>query len=307
MIGGSRRIMARVALGGVLTVLVALVIGLGSAAGVSAQQGDVTLTFGPGRDASQPGTVTFKGMGNETVVTIKIAPGQAGVAQPAHIHAGSCPGVGAIVYPLTSVKDGESTTTVNVALPKLFAGGFAVNVHRGPGTEASIYTACVDIPAQAGSHANASSRGVAPAAAAAPAAVAGKSAAAPKTAQAPVKGPVAAQAPVKGPVNVQAPVKAAASAPVVQAPAKAAAAPAVAPAASAPVVQAPARAAAPASVQAPAAAAPVATTPRLPNTGSGGLLSQESSSSSALVALLSGLAVLTLVGGLLWTRRGAVR
>ncbi|MBI3742490.1 MAG: hypothetical protein HY257_12145, partial [Chloroflexi bacterium] len=75
-----------------------------------------TLTFGPGRDATQAGTVTFTAKGDQTQVDVALQNATAGVAQPGHIHTGACPGVGAVTFPLTNAADGKSTTTVNAPL-----------------------------------------------------------------------------------------------------------------------------------------------------------------------------------------------
>lgn len=106
----------------------------------------LTLTLGPGRDGNQPGTVTLTAMSsNQTQVVLNIQPGPAGVQQPAHIHDGGCPGVGAVKYPLTTVVDGKSTTMVNASLSDLLAGNFAINVHKST-SEAGVYVSCVNLP-----------------------------------------------------------------------------------------------------------------------------------------------------------------
>lgn len=116
---------------------------------VSAQE-TVTITMGPGRDASQTGTATLTAQGNQTQVVINIQSGGAGVQQPAHIHQGSCPGVGAVAFPLTNVVDGTSTTMVNATLASLRTGSFSINVHRGTSqADLAIYVSCGNIPAAA--------------------------------------------------------------------------------------------------------------------------------------------------------------
>lgn len=104
-----------------------------------------TITLGAGRDADQNGFATLTAVGDKTQVDLNIKPGAAGVAQPAHIHEGSCPGVGAVKYPLTNVVDGKSTTVVNASLASLLTGGFSINAHKSA-AEASIYVACGAIP-----------------------------------------------------------------------------------------------------------------------------------------------------------------
>lgn len=106
----------------------------------------ITLTFQPGRDGVQPGTVTLTDQGNQTQVTIRVQARAAGVAQPAHIHEGACPGVGAVRFPLSSVVDGVSVSTVNTRLADILNGGYSINIHESV-QQASRYTACVNLPA----------------------------------------------------------------------------------------------------------------------------------------------------------------
>ena len=105
----------------------------------------IDLTLGAGRDGDQSGTARLIAKGDKTDVSITIKTGAAGVAQPAHIHVGQCPEPGAVKYPLTNVVDGKSTTTLDVKLADLLAGGLAINVHLS-GTEASKYVACGALP-----------------------------------------------------------------------------------------------------------------------------------------------------------------
>jgi len=118
---------------------------------VSAKEGDtVTVTMGPGRDGSQTGTATLTDMGAQTQVVLSIQPGPAGVEQPVHIHAGSCPGVAAVAFPLTNIVNGTSTTVVDATLATLQTGGFSINAHQDT-TQAGlgVYVSCGSIPAAA--------------------------------------------------------------------------------------------------------------------------------------------------------------
>ena len=137
-------------LGLALAVLAAGFFAVGSGDRVSAQDQSVTVTMGAGRDASQTGTATLTAQGSQTQVVVNIQPGGAGVAQPGHIHQGSCPGVGAVAFPLTNVVDGTSTTVVNASLDSLRTGGYSINIHQD-GTQAGlgVYVSCGGIPAAA--------------------------------------------------------------------------------------------------------------------------------------------------------------
>jgi len=88
------------------------------------------------------GTVTLVPLGTKTRVEVAIAGTPDGVAQPAHIHEGTCDKLNPKPkYPLSSVVDGTSTTTVDVPMSTLIAGGFAVNVHKSS-TDIATYGAC---------------------------------------------------------------------------------------------------------------------------------------------------------------------
>ncbi|HET6275152.1 MAG TPA: hypothetical protein VFE16_04345 [Candidatus Cybelea sp.] len=91
--------------------------------------------------SGQHGTVALKPRGPKTVVEIHLL-GAPSSAEPAHIHAGTCAHLNpAPKYPLTSVVDGISETTVNASIATLTAGGLAVNVHQSP-TDLKDYVAC---------------------------------------------------------------------------------------------------------------------------------------------------------------------
>ncbi len=138
-----------VGLGLAAALLVAAFLVAGAGDSVSAKEGDtVTVTMGAGRDASQTGTATLTDQGSQTQVVLNIQSGPAGVEQPVHIHSGSCPGVGAVAFPLTNVVNGTSTTVVDATLDSLRTGGYSINAHQD-GTQAGlgVYVSCGVIPA----------------------------------------------------------------------------------------------------------------------------------------------------------------
>ena len=132
--------------GGVVVLITA------ATAGWVQAQSPVTLPFGPGRNASQPGTVTLLPRGEQTEVSIELQ-ADAAAEQPVHFHEAGCPGVGGVTVPLNEIRDGKSTTTVDYSLQDLLAGrhGQSINVHRGPGAEIETYTACVNMLGAGGS------------------------------------------------------------------------------------------------------------------------------------------------------------
>jgi hypothetical protein len=94
--------------------------------------------------SGQHGTVALKPRGSETVIEIHLL-GAPGSAEPAHIHEGTCSHLNpAPKYPLTSVVNGISETTVKQPMSALTAGGLAINVHKSP-TDLKTYVACGDL------------------------------------------------------------------------------------------------------------------------------------------------------------------
>ncbi|MCH8196099.1 MAG: hypothetical protein IIB12_08490 [Chloroflexi bacterium] len=108
--------------------------------------GSVVIALGELNDSGQSGKATLTARGDETEVVIDIAAGAAGVAQPIHIHEGTCDTLGGVSFALTSLADGKSTTIVPTTLTSLHAGKFAINGHKS-GDEIATYISCGDISA----------------------------------------------------------------------------------------------------------------------------------------------------------------
>jgi hypothetical protein len=110
-------------------------------------QESVTINLTEQNDSGQSGTavLTPDGAGTKVVITLENAPGP----HPAHIHVGSCPTPGAVVFPLTSVVDGKSETTVAATIADIMKSPHAINIHKSP-QEIPVYTACGNISAPAG-------------------------------------------------------------------------------------------------------------------------------------------------------------
>lgn len=103
---------------------------------------EVTVALKPVSDSSEVGTATLSDENGQVKVIINLTGYVKDVTQPAHIHLGECPGVGAVQYPLTSVVNGTSVTVLPVSLDQLKAElPLAINVHKSA-TEISTYTAC---------------------------------------------------------------------------------------------------------------------------------------------------------------------
>lgn len=109
---------------------------------------EMTVVLATENNSGESGTAVLKEANGQVTVTITLTGYQAAVAQPAHIHVGSCPGVGAVKYPLTSVVNGKSVTVLQVTLAQLKTQvPLAINVHKSA-KEIASYTACGALIAQ---------------------------------------------------------------------------------------------------------------------------------------------------------------
>ncbi|HEX4014983.1 MAG TPA: hypothetical protein VHX17_13990 [Candidatus Cybelea sp.] len=113
-------------------------------AAASDNSGGKVFQINPQNGSGQHGTIALKPRGAKTVVEIHLV-GAPATAEPAHIHSGSCSHLNpAPKYPLTSVVNGISETTVDASLATLTAGGLAVNVHKSA-SDLKDYVACGDL------------------------------------------------------------------------------------------------------------------------------------------------------------------
>lgn len=97
---------------------------------------------GSGEDGTAKLSDTAGGV--NVVVAIKGAPA---TAQPMHIHSGTCANLGGVVYPLTNVVNGSSTTTVKgTTIAALMAKPFAINAHKSA-DDLATYVSCGNIVA----------------------------------------------------------------------------------------------------------------------------------------------------------------
>jgi hypothetical protein len=102
----------------------------------------VKLTLLGENKSGESGTAVLEEINGKVSVTVSLTGFVAGVVQPAHIHIGACPGVGAVKYPLKSLVNGTSVTTLDVTMAQLKTElPLALNVHKSA-SEVSVYTAC---------------------------------------------------------------------------------------------------------------------------------------------------------------------
>jgi len=90
----------------------------------------------------QSGTATLTEEGDKVKVVINLNTVSGLDNQPAHIHTGSCPNPGKVVFTLNSVKNGKSETLIDAGLESLKNSlPLAINVHKSS-QESTVYTAC---------------------------------------------------------------------------------------------------------------------------------------------------------------------
>lgn len=96
-------------------------------------------------NSDQNGVMTVVDDQGKAKVILKIASGAKDVAQPAHLHVGACPTPGAIAYPLSSVVNGTSETTLAISTKELMNKlPLAVNVHKSA-EDLKTYVSCGDV------------------------------------------------------------------------------------------------------------------------------------------------------------------
>lgn len=115
------------------------------AASPSAATNEVIVTLSEQNDSGESGTATLMEVEGKVKVSLKLTGAPADLTQPAHIHEGACPDVGAVKYPLTSPVDGMSETILDVTLAELKSQlPLGINVHKSA-TEAKVYVSCGDL------------------------------------------------------------------------------------------------------------------------------------------------------------------
>jgi opacity protein-like surface antigen len=126
------------------TAAVAAALALTSAAALAAAP--VTVHLAPQNHSGETATATLTQIGANTVVSVVTKNGP-GLPQPIHIHQGSCAKLNPKpYYPLTTVLDGKSVTTLKgVSLKSLQNGNFAINIHHST-SDIPTYYACGNIP-----------------------------------------------------------------------------------------------------------------------------------------------------------------
>jgi hypothetical protein len=128
---------------------------LGSLALITAAQlsaaaatSSLTVALTAQNNSGEAGTATLTQMGSDLKVVVAIKGAPATTPQPMHIHDGTCADLKGVVYPLTNVVGGSSTTVVKgVTIDKLTSGTYAINVHESA-ANLGKYVACGNIVAK---------------------------------------------------------------------------------------------------------------------------------------------------------------
>jgi hypothetical protein len=139
-----------------LTAAAVLIAALGSLAvaqgqmqnAMPAASGAVVVQMTAQNGSGETGTATLTPQPGGVQVAIALTGAPSGVAQPVHIHEGTCAKLNpAPKYPLTNLTDGKSTTVVKgVTIKDLEASAFAINVHKST-TDLKTYVSCGNIAA----------------------------------------------------------------------------------------------------------------------------------------------------------------
>lgn len=105
----------------------------------------VTVTLDAQNNSGETGTATLTPEGDKTRVVIELSNAPKGIAQPAHIHLGTCDKLDkAPKWKLDAVKDGKSVTVVPASLGTILKEKTAINVHKSA-AEVQIYVSCGNI------------------------------------------------------------------------------------------------------------------------------------------------------------------
>jgi hypothetical protein len=130
----------------VLTLAVVGVLTVGGAAVADAAE-PITVQLTPQNNSGESGTAVLTDAGPKTKVVIEIKGAPAGVAQPVHVHKGTCAQLDPKpAYGLTTLSAGKSETMIDVPIGDL-RKGYAINGHKSA-QEANTYVFCGNVPTQ---------------------------------------------------------------------------------------------------------------------------------------------------------------
>ncbi len=107
----------------------------------------IKITLKEENNSGESGMVLLKERDGKTDVSITIVGSASAEKQPAHIHEGSCPDVGSVLFPLSTVENGKSETSISATIDELKKElPLAINIHASVKNSA-LYVACGNFPA----------------------------------------------------------------------------------------------------------------------------------------------------------------
>ncbi len=109
-------------------------------------QDSLTVSLAAQNNSGESGTAQLTDMGGgKTRVVLALSGAPNGVAQPVHIHEGTCATLNPTPkYPLTNLANGKSETVVDVSMSELLSKPYAINAHKSA-QEVSVYVTCGNI------------------------------------------------------------------------------------------------------------------------------------------------------------------
>lgn len=110
----------------------------------------LTITLTAQNNSGENGAAMLTDLGNGmTRVAVTVGGAPADVAQPMHIHEGTCANLNPKpAFPLNNLVNGTSTTEITTTLSALLSEPYAINGHKSA-QEASVYVFCGDIVSMA--------------------------------------------------------------------------------------------------------------------------------------------------------------
>lgn len=103
------------------------------------------IRLNPQGDLGRPGTLVLTEENGRAKILIGLGGGASSVAQPAHIHTGTCAEMGEVKYSLSNVVAGASQTVLDVGMDYLLnQRPLSVNVHKSA-AELNISVSCGDL------------------------------------------------------------------------------------------------------------------------------------------------------------------
>ena len=105
----------------------------------------LTLALLAQNGSGERGTAVVSQHNGGTRVVVNLTGAPQSVAQPAHLHSGTCESLRGVQYSLLNLVNGVSTTDLDVSVDEVISSlPLAVNVHKSA-EEIAIYVACGNV------------------------------------------------------------------------------------------------------------------------------------------------------------------